>query len=246
MRIFPWSNVYLMRAAVSVRLATVIMTGGVGAPLAVPLLRSFEPVLAQEVIALLHQIWQRLMLLGPAIDVVLHFGIGVDVIEARFVIGGESAVVTDDHAWCFTRPDSMASFRPKSLTIHPKSVSSVLRLPVGANGVAERSWHARMPRVLWMRSRPPIHCVASSSSSFENPWRRLRRHAPSVVRFVVDDEPVLVVGVLVQHPPRESLVALWALFHHLGAGVRVQRHERMPIPHERRGPGAISRGGRAE
>ncbi len=38
-----------------------------------------------------------------------------------------------------TRPDSMASFNPKSLTIQSNSASSELRLPDGANGVAEKS-----------------------------------------------------------------------------------------------------------
>ncbi len=63
-----------------------------------------------------------------------------------------------------TRPDSMASFRLKSLTIHPNRVSSVLLLPVGAKGVAERSKHVRMPRAAWIRSSPPIHWVSSLSS----------------------------------------------------------------------------------
>ena len=38
-----------------------------------------------------------------------------------------------------TKPASMASLRPKSLTIQPKSASSELFLPEGANGVAEKS-----------------------------------------------------------------------------------------------------------
>jgi hypothetical protein len=38
----------------------------------------------------------------------------------------------------FTSPDSIASFNPKSLTIQPKSVSSELFFPDGANGVAEK------------------------------------------------------------------------------------------------------------
>jgi len=33
----------------------------------------------------------------------------------------------------------MASFRPKSLTIQPKSASSLLFFPDGVNGVAEKS-----------------------------------------------------------------------------------------------------------
>ena len=39
----------------------------------------------------------------------------------------------------FTSPDSIASFSPKSLTIQSNSASSELRLPDGANGVAEKS-----------------------------------------------------------------------------------------------------------
>ncbi len=39
---------YLIRAAVSVRLATVIITGGVGSALRLPFLRRFEPVFAER------------------------------------------------------------------------------------------------------------------------------------------------------------------------------------------------------
>jgi hypothetical protein len=37
----------------------------------------------------------------------------------------------------FTKPDSMASFKPKSLTIQPNNASSLVCLPDGVNGVAD-------------------------------------------------------------------------------------------------------------
>ena len=39
----------------------------------------------------------------------------------------------------FTSPDSMASFRPKSLTIQENKAASSFFLPLGAKGVAEKS-----------------------------------------------------------------------------------------------------------
>jgi hypothetical protein len=69
----------------------------------------------------------------------------------------------------FTSPDSMASLRLKSLTTQAKSASSLLSRPDGAKGVAEKSYAARMPRLRWMRSSPPIQRVASSMSARATP-----------------------------------------------------------------------------
>src|ERR1039458_831076 len=59
---------------------------------------------------------------------------------------------------------------------------------------------------------------------------RLRRHPPGVMRLVIDDEPVLIVGVLVERSPREGLIALRAFLHYLWPRVRVEGHQRMPVP----------------
>ena len=52
-------NAYSTRAAVCVALATVIITGGVGCFVLLPRLRRLQPVLAEEVVAVDHQIRKR-------------------------------------------------------------------------------------------------------------------------------------------------------------------------------------------
>lgn len=60
-----------------------------------------------------------------------------------------------------TRPASIASLSPKSDTTQENSPASVLALPVGTKGVADRSKQRWMRRVAWIRSRPSIQRVAS-------------------------------------------------------------------------------------
>ena len=50
------SKACAMRAAVSVRFATVIITGGVGAPASCPLLRRLEPVAPEQVVGIRHEL----------------------------------------------------------------------------------------------------------------------------------------------------------------------------------------------
>ena len=96
MRILPWSKAYFTLAAVSVRLPTVIITGGVGDPAFFHCLGRLQPVLAQQVIAVDHQVRQRLLLLGLAVQVVLDFGVVVDVVQPRLVVRSQLPVVADD------------------------------------------------------------------------------------------------------------------------------------------------------
>ena len=77
-----WSNAYLIRAAVSVRLATVIMTGGVFVRSCRPIIGGFAPIVAEQVIAVHDQVRQRLLGPGPPVQIVLDLGIVVDVVEA--------------------------------------------------------------------------------------------------------------------------------------------------------------------
>jgi len=104
-----------------------------------PCLRRFQPVLPQEVVALADEIRERGMWLRFAIEVRLYFQVGVDVVELRLYLLFSSPSSRTTTRGVFTNPDSIASLSPKSLTIHPKSVSSPLLRPVGANGVAVRS-----------------------------------------------------------------------------------------------------------
>ena len=69
-----------MCAAVSVRLATVIITGGVSQPRDSQSRFRFQPILPQEVVPVRHQIWQRVVLLSRSVEVVLYVGIQIYVV----------------------------------------------------------------------------------------------------------------------------------------------------------------------
>ena len=56
-----------------------------------------------------------------------------------YVLASGSASSRTTTRGVLTRPDSIASFSPKSLTIQSNKASSELRLPDGAKGVAEKS-----------------------------------------------------------------------------------------------------------
>ena len=59
--------------------------------------------------------------------------------------------------------------------------------------------------------------------------------AVGMVCLVVDDHQVLVSGQLAQHPPGESLVALFALLHHRTVLI-LQRHQGVPVFDQDVGP----------
>ena len=63
----------------------------------------------------------------------------------------------------FTNPLSIASFNPKSDTIHGNNFSSCLPDPEGLNGVADRSYVFKIPLALWILSYPLTQIVALSS-----------------------------------------------------------------------------------
>ena len=70
-----------------------------------PILGCFEPVVSQKVVAVDHQVGQRLLRLRPPVQVILDFGIVVDVVEAVFVsLGVRYRIVADHHARRLDQP----------------------------------------------------------------------------------------------------------------------------------------------
>ena len=105
-------------------------------PVFLPTLRRFPPVVAQQVVGVSDQVRQRLVGLCSTVQVVSHFVVVIDVIEAGLVClaSGTASSLTTTRG-VLTRPDSMASFNPKSLTIQLKRDSSAAACRKGRMGL---------------------------------------------------------------------------------------------------------------
>ena len=107
----------------------------------IPVHQRLAPVISKQVITIHDQIRQRFPRESLAVQVVLALrdryrcDRGAICTSWRRVsrrLGSQREASSPE-------PDSIASFRPKSLTIQPNNASSELCLPEGVKGVAEKS-----------------------------------------------------------------------------------------------------------
>ena len=201
-----------------------------------PTLGRFPPVVAQQVVAVANQIRQRFGWVCPSIQIILHFRIVVYVVQARFVGGGiRHRIVAHHH----------------SRRLHQSRFNGVVQAEVADDPIEQRLFgtgtaggrEGRGGEVVAAqhatRSVDAIQAADPLGGRFHFVTRNaprlpLARHAPGMMRFVVQHQNVLRPRHLAQHVAHVRLVALGAtLVHAAAAGNALVRLpiERMPIAH---------------
>lgn len=111
-----------------------------GRPSLLPLLERLAPVIPEQVVRIEHQVGQRFVRLGAAIQVVFYFRVVVDVVEPRAVgFGVRQDVVADDDARRLDQARFNGIIQPE--VADDPAEQSLLAAPAaaGCKGVAEKS-----------------------------------------------------------------------------------------------------------
>jgi len=209
--------------------------------LAAPGLECLPPVIAQQVVGVQHQVGQRLLGLGPAVQVVLDVRVTVDVVQAALVgFGVRHGIVADHHARRF----------------HQAGLDGVVQAKVAHNPAEQRFLAGLLARRRERRSRKvitrldparalqPVATAHPHGGLFGRVLQvalaqvlafRLPVGTPGVVRLVVDHHQVAGIGHGAQHLAGVGLVGQGAALVHaapppdLLAGLP---GEAMPVDHE--------------
>ena len=198
-------------------------------PLRRPLPGDFAPVVAEQIVAVGHQI--RQWLLGPSasVQVVLDLGVVVDVVEARPVgLGVRARVVANHHAWRLDEPSLDGVVQAE--VAHDPAEQRFLGTPLP--GWRERGGGEVTAGQDTARTVDPIQAADPLGGGLDlflrdAPDLGLGGYPPGMVRFVVDDQEVARACQVAEHLAHVRFIALGAAL--VDAALAADPLRRLPI-----------------
>ena len=174
-----------------------------------PLLRSLPPVVAEQVIAVGHEVGQRFFRPGPAVQVVFDLRVVIDVVQARLIgLGVRHRVVADHNARGFHQAGLNGVVQTKIAddpAEQPFLGAFLAGWREGRSGKVVAGEDATR-RIDAVQAADPFGCLLDVVLG-DAPELGLGRHPPGVVGFVVDDQDVTRVRQVAQHVTNIGFVA---------------------------------------
>ena len=179
-----------------------------------PRLRGLTPVVAEQVIAVGHEVGQRLFRSGPPVQVILYLRVVIDVVQTRLIgLGVRHGIVADHNARSFHQAGLNSVVQPKIADDPAEQplLGAFLagwRKRCGGKVVAGKEAARRIDAV---QAADPFRCFLDIVLG-DTPDFGLGRHPPSVVGLVVDDQDIASIRHVAQHFTDIGFVALGSAF----------------------------------
>lgn len=199
-----------------------------------PVVPRLAPVRPEQRVGILHQLRQRFVRLGLAVEILGHRRIAVDVVELRPQRPRvRQRVVADDDPRCFHQPrlDCVVQPEVRDDPLEERRVGAGL---AGRRERRRREVEAALDAPGLVQPVEPLDPAGRLVEVEALLGGRLLADlhlgglAIGMVRLVVDHDDVLVGGEPAEHPPGEGLVGLRAFPHHRAFRLS-RRHQRVPV-----------------